>query len=80
MLCHRRKCQINLTPNQNPNTHDLPVTRSIAAVSNGLCSEQSVEPYQYDCEQMPSSHEYELKQPVAQPINQNFQVKIFRGK
>ena len=76
VLYHRRKCQINSTPNQNPNTHDLPVTPSIATASNKFGSEQSVIPYQYDCEQMPSSHEYELKQPVERPIYDNFQPRF----
>ena len=75
-LYYRRKGQTNSTPNQNPNTHELPITRSIATVPNGFGCEQSVVLRRYDCEQMASSQEYTIKQPVKRPVFENFQSRF----
>ena len=79
VLYHRRKCRAfskNSKPNQIPNTHELLVTESIAMVSNGFGSEQSVAPSRYDCEHTPSSHDCELKQTIERPIYENFQARF----
>ena len=75
VLYRRRKYQKNSTPNQiNPSTLELPITRSLVTGSNVFGHEQSVIPNRYNCEQMPSSHEYELEHPVGRPIYQNSQT------
>ena len=77
VLYRRQKYRTNSTPNQiNPSTLELSITRSLATGSNVFGHEQSVIPNRYNCEQMSSSHEYELEHPVGRPIYQNSQPGI----
>ena len=79
VLYCRQKYRTNSTPSQNNNTHELPaVTRPIANELNGLNRDQSVVPSPYDCDQIPSSHEYELEQPISQPMSKNSQHEFSR--